>query len=482
MTDSRDATPLVVDLDGTLVATDTLWESVVLAVRNAPLACPGLALSLLSGKAGFKAALAGRVLPDASTLPYREPVLAYIRSARASGRAVYLVTAADQRIADRVAEHLGVFDEAIGTHEGRNLKAENKAALLVERFGEKRFEYVGDSAADLGVWPKAGKGALVSAKPAVESAAKAALPDIEVLVPRAKSKLKPFVKALRPHQWAKNALLFLPAILAHQYGNPAVMLQVALAFACFSLCASSVYVVNDLLDLEQDRLHRSKKKRPFASGALGIPVGLAMGLGTFAAGVGAALALLPLKFVFVLLGYVAITSAYSVYLKRKMIVDVVTLASLFTYRVIAGGVAGGVELSFWLLAFSMFFFTGLAFAKRYSELRVLKSANRESTPGRGYQVQDLDIIATTGPACGLLAVLVFALYINSSEVLAIYAEPRMLWLICPLLLYWVTRVWFLAAREQLDDDPVVFALKDRLSYGVGIAAVVFVAAAKFWPV
>lgn len=482
MTERPDVIPLVVDLDGTLVATDTLWESAVLAVRNVPLACPGLALSLFSGKAGFKAALAGRVLPDASTLPYRATVLEYIRAARSRGRSVYLVTAADQRIADRVAEHLEVFDEAIGTTDGRNLRSARKAELLVERFGDKGFEYVGDSAADLGVWPKAGKGALVAAKPSVEAAAKAILPDVEVLVPRASGRLKAIFKALRPHQWSKNALLFLPALLAHQYGDPDVMLRVLIAFVCFSLCASSVYVVNDLLDLEQDRVHRTKKKRPFASGALSIPTGLALGAGTFGIGVIAALLFLPLSFVLVLLGYVAITTAYSVFLKRKIIVDVVTLASLFTYRVIAGGVAGGIELSFWLLAFSMFFFTGLAFAKRYSELRVLRNANRETTPGRGYQVQDLEIIASTGPACGLLAVLVFALYIHSDAVTSIYPEPRVLWLICPVLLYWVTRIWFLAAREQLDDDPVVFALKDRMSYVAGIIAAASVAAAKFWPI
>lgn len=481
MTESRSATPLVVDLDGTLVATDTLWESVVLAVRNQPLACPGLAASLSQGRAALKGALAERVLPDAATLPYREEVLAHIRAAKAEGRAVYLVTAADQRIADGVAAHLGEFDEAIGTSGGRNLKAEEKAALLVERFGERGFEYLGDSEADLVVWPKAAKAVAVSPNARVEQAARRKVPGIEVIAPRERSKNKAIIKALRPHQWAKNALLFLPAILAHQYGDLGVMFQVALAFACFSLCASSVYVFNDLLDLEQDRVHRSKRKRPFAAGRLSIPFGLALGTGCLGIGVLSALILLPIEFTGVLLGYVIITSAYSVYLKRKMIVDVVTLASLFTYRVIAGGVASEVELSFWLLAFSMFFFTGLAFAKRYSELKVLESSNKESTPGRGYQVQDLGIISSVGPGCGLLGVLVFALYINSEAVLSIYGRPKALWLICPLLLYWVTRVWFLAARGQLDDDPVVFALKDKMSYVVGGLAVLFVAAAKFWP-
>lgn len=478
MSASKEATPLVVDLDGTLVATDTLWESVILAVRNRPLESPALALKVFSGKAGFKAALAERVLPDPPTLPYREPVLAYLRDAKSEGRPIYLVTAADQRIADGVSEHLGLFDEVYGTREGHNLRSENKAAFLVERFGEGGFEYLGDSSADLAVWPKAGKSVLVSPSKGVESAARKLVPDAEVLAPRSTSAARAMLKAMRPHQWAKNVLLFVPVILSHQYTNVPLMLSVLLAMFCFSLCASSVYVVNDLLDLEQDRMHRTKRKRPFAAGTLSIPAGLALGLGCLVVGVGLAVAFLPMSFVAVLLGYVAITSVYSVYLKRKLIVDVVTLASLFTYRVIAGGVAANVMVSFWLLSFSMFFFTGLAFAKRYSELRVLKSASKSSAAGRGYWVQDLEIIASTGPGCGLMAVLVFALYINSAEVLAIYREPRFLWLLCPLLLYWSTRVWFLAAREQLDDDPVVFALKDRISYLAGIVAVVLVLSAR----
>lgn len=478
MSVSKESTPLVVDLDGTLVATDTLWESIILAVRNRPLESPAIALNVLGGKARLKAALAEKVLPDPPTLPYREPVLTYLREAKAEGRPIYLVTAADQRIADGVAEHLGLFDEAHGTRDGHNLRSSNKATFLVEQFGEGGFEYLGDSSADLAVWPKAGKAVLVGASKSVEAAAKKSMPDAEVLVPSPSNTLRAMLKAMRPHQWTKNILLFVPVFLSHQYTDVSLMLKVLLAMFCFSLCASSVYVVNDLLDLEQDRLHRTKRKRPFASGALSIPTGLVLSLGCLVVGVGLAVAFLSPSFVAILLGYVAITSVYSVYLKRKLIVDVVTLASLFTYRVIAGVVAANTVFSFWLLSFSMFFFTGLAFAKRYSELRVLKSAKKQSAAGRGYWVQDLEIISSTGPSCGLMAVLVFALYINSEEVLAIYREPRFLWLLCPLLLYWSTRVWFLAAREQLDDDPVVFALKDRISYFAGVVAVVLILLAR----
>ena len=318
------------DLDGTLVATDTLWESVVLAVRNTPGRCPSLVMALGRGRAGFKGALADAVLPDASTLPYRDPVLDYVRAARADGRPVYLVTAADQRIADRVAEHLGVFDEAIGTASGENMKAARKAAFLVERFGDNGFEYLGDSSADLEVWKRAADATAVAPKGSVLSSLRASKPEAQVLVEPPKGRLRAMVKALRPHQWAKNVLLFLPAILAHRYDDPASMLRVTLAFACFSLCASSVYVTNDLLDLEQDRQHRSKRRRPFASGALDIPTGILLAALTFGVGALTSALFLGLRFTLVLLGYVVITSAYSVYLKRKMIVDVVTLASLFT--------------------------------------------------------------------------------------------------------------------------------------------------------
>lgn len=293
-----------------------------------------------------------------------------------------------------------------------------------------------------------------------------------------RGKIRAVVKALRPHQWFKNILLFVPAVLAHRFREWDVVVAVSLAFACFSLSASAVYVLNDLMDIEQDRLHRSKRRRPFASGALGPRTGYAMIIGLVVISVGTSALFLRTEFTAALGAYLALTTAYTLFLKRKLIVDVMTLAALFTHRVVAGGLAADVPVSFWLLAFSMFFFTGLAFVKRYAEL-VQLATDITRVPGRNYRVEDIDIIKSIGPACGFMAVLVFALYINSPEVRVLYQRPDFLWLICPVLLYWISRVWFLAARSELDDDPVVFALTDRISYATGAVTAACLVAAKF---
>jgi 4-hydroxybenzoate polyprenyltransferase len=469
--------PLCLDLDGTLIASDALWESILLLVKARPFLVPILPFWVLTGRAGFKHRLADLVLPNPATLPYRGEVLEYAGKAKAEGRPVILVTASDQRIANAVAAHLGLFDEAIGTDGGRNLKGKNKLAYLEQRFGAKGYDYAGDSEADLVLFASAARGILVSASASTVAKAKAA-GEIEELVPRQAKTLKAIVKALRPHQWMKNSLLFVAAILAHKYTDLTVMAHALAGFAAFSLVASSVYVLNDLLDLESDRQHRTKKNRPFASGKLSIPFGLFLGTVVVIAGLSIAVMFTSPIFCAVLLGYLGLTTAYSVYLKRKLIVDVLTLAGLFTYRVIAGGVAADVPVSFWLLSFSMFFFSGLAFVKRYSEVVAIMSKDQKRVPGRNYWVEDLDIIKTVGPACGLMAVLVFCLYINSPKVLELYPRPEALWLIAPVMLYWITRIWFLAARNQLDDDPVVFALSDRISHLAALVTGACILAAK----
>jgi 4-hydroxybenzoate polyprenyltransferase len=393
-------------------------------------------------------------------------VLEVVRGAREAGRQVLLVTASDQRVADAVGRHLGLFDEVVGSDGARNLKGPEKARYLEGRFGAQGFDYVGDSMADLPVFAAAGRALVVGASTGVVAAARGVARDVEVIALEPRSKARALVKALRPHQWMKNLLLFVAPMLAH-VREPERLLEVVVAFLAFSFTASSVYVLNDLLDLEQDRQHRSKKNRPFAAGTLSIPLGLALFPAVMVAGVGLAAALLPGRFTLALLGYLALTTVYSVYLKRKLIVDVLTLAMLFTYRVLAGGIAVGVPVSFWLLAFSMFFFTGLAFVKRYSELVATQARDLDKVPGRNYWVSDLEIVKAVGPSSGLLAVLVFSLYINSPEVQRLYPHPEVLWAICPVLLYWIIRVWFLAGRNQLHDDPVVFAIRDRISYLAG---------------
>lgn len=479
-TDSIDADakrPLCVDLDGTLIATDTMAEGFMGLLKSAPWKVPAALAALRTGRPKLKRYLAENVPVDSATLPYRPEVLDAIGEARAAGRRVLLVTASDQGTADRVAEHLGLFDEAIGSDGQNNLKAQRKADYLRGRFGAGGFEYLGDSSADLPVWQAAEEATMVCPSPGTQRAAEQLLSRSTVLVPRP-PKLRAAFKELRPHQWAKNILLFVPLYFSHRYTDSGLVFKALMAFLSFSFCASSIYVLNDLVDLPADRQHRSKRNRPLAAGTLLVPEAAALGLASLAVGVALGALFVRPEFVVVLLGYVALTTAYSFVFKQQMIVDVLALASLFTYRVVAGGVAVDVKLSPWLLAFSIFFFTSLAFVKRYSELIQVRGDSRRSLEGRNYVPADIPIITSAGPAAGLLAVLVFALYINSPVVMRYYSAPEALWGICLILVYWIIRIWFLAARDEMHDDPVLFAVKDRISLLAGALVIVCLLAAR----
>lgn len=470
--------PLCVDLDGTLVATDTLWESFLTLVKRAPQRVVALFFVLLRGRPRLKRYLSTHAPVDPASLPYREEVLALARDARQAGRPVILVTASDQATAAAVATHVDVFDEAVGSDGEHNLKGARKAALLTERYGRGGFVYLGDTTADLPVWEAAGEAVLVAPSSHTRRSVEHALPKVTLLVERP-NPWKAAIKELRPHQWAKNLLLFVPLYFAHEYDDWSLVFSAVMAFFSFSFSASSIYVLNDLVDLPADRRHRSKRNRPLASGALAIPQGLALMVVSFALSIVLAVEFVNLPFLGVVLGYVALTTLYSFFLKKRLIVDVLTLASLFTYRVMAGSVAVQVELSFWLLAFSIFFFTSLAFVKRYSELIQLRHNNERVLRGRNYVLEDIPIVTSIGPAAGLLAVLVFALYINRPSIVTFYSTPEALWGICLVLLYWITRIWFLAARDEMHDDPVLFAVRDKVSLLCGALAVLCLLAARF---
>lgn len=470
--------PLCVDLDGTLVATDTTVEGLLEVLKAAPWRIFALLSALLGGRPALKRYIAQNMRVDAAALPYREEVLAEMRQAREAGRPVLLVTASDQSTADAVGAHLGLIDEAIGTSTDENLKAARKASFLVERYGEGGFEYLGDSPADLSVWKAAGEAVMVAPSAVTRRRAEAAVPRSRVLVERPK-KLRAAIKELRPHQWAKNVLLFVPLYFAHEYTNLELVFTVLMAFFSFSFAASSIYVLNDLVDLPSDRQHRSKRNRPLAAGTLSIPEGMALSVMAFVVSMTLAVVFVNPKFVVVVLGYVALTTAYSFSLKQKMIVDVLTLASLFTYRVMAGGVAVSIPISEWLLAFSIFFFTSLAFVKRYSELIQVRADGRMAIAGRGYVMADMPIIVGAGLSSGFLAVLVFALYINTPTIVEYYPRQDILWGICLVLVYWIMRIWFLAARDQMHDDPVLFAVKDRISLIAGVIVVGLLLAARY---
>jgi 4-hydroxybenzoate polyprenyltransferase len=452
--------PLCVDLDGTLTPVDTLHESLLRLARQAPIAMLSLPFWLIAGKARVKREVAARTNFDASLLPLNSALLEWLRSEHASGRRIVLTTAADSHVAQQVAGRVAVFDEVIASDGVRNLSADAKRAALVERFGEKGFDYVGNERADEFVWRSARKAFVVGTKRQAARAGRIA--DLGGIFAAPASGPKVWLKAIRLHQWVKNMLIFLPAILAHQIVAPDVLIHSAGAFVAFGLCASSVYLINDLFDLSSDRHHPRKRNRPFAAGSLSARSGLMVSAALFCAAAMLAIAV-GWKFTAVLATYYVLTWAYSLRLKRAASVDVMTLAGLYTIRIIAGSAATSIPLSFWLLAFSVFIFLSLGFVKRYTELDDARLAGNTAASGRGYTAADLPLVMTLGVAAGYCTVVVMALYINSTDSQLLYRHNKPLWLICPLLLYWISRVWLLTTRGQMHDDPVVFALRDRLS-------------------
>ena len=454
--------PLIVDLDGTLIKSDLLIESIFKQVGSQPASLFGLLSALCRGKANLKEVLAQQVDLDIATLPYDETVLGLIEEARAAGRRVYLASASNTKFVSAVADHVGLFTGWFASDASTNMSAHNKADFLVKTFGERGFDYIGNDKADLPVWAAASKRIGIRTPPQL-SGRLAAL-GVEV-IETPKATLKQWAKLIRVHQYAKNALVFLPLLTAHKF-DLASLFNSVLAFIAFSLCASSVYILNDLIDLAADRNHPTKKNRPLASGAIPIKRGIIAVPLLFLASVGVG-ASVSWPFLGVLLFYFALTNAYSFWLKAKMLIDVVALAMLYSLRVIGGAAATGVSVSEWLIAFSMFIFTSLALIKRYIELATRLDKELPDPSNRNYKSGDMQIVAALAAAAGFNAVTVFALYVSSDAVHALYRHPRFLWLVCPVLMYWLSRILMLAHRRHVHDDPIVFALKDRNSYIAG---------------
>jgi 4-hydroxybenzoate polyprenyltransferase len=470
--------PLCVDLDGTLVKTDLLWESVLLLLRRQPLLALHLPLWLLKGRAKFKGEVARRVTLNVATLPYNEEVVSHLRKEWQNGRKLVLATASHVRFARQVAGHLGFFTEAaLGTDE-INLKGTIKLKALQERFGTRGYDYIGNCRSDLPVWGQANQALAVTKSSSLLKQIQQVASVGQVFQPQ-HFLIRHLIKAMRIHQWTKNILVLVPLIASHQVLNGPRLLAALVAFFSFSLCASSVYILNDCLDLEADRNHPTKRRRPLAAGDLSIPAGLATSLGCLVASFILS-AVLPLAYVVVLALYFILTSSYSLYLKRLVLVDVVVLAQLYTVRVYAGGAATDIAPSHWLLTFSLFMFFSLALMKRFTEIKFKSLGEDEQTGirGRDYRTADAEHIASIGSSSGLIAVLVLALYISSKEVLALYSRPEVLWVICPLMLYWITRAWMLTYRNSMDDDPVVFAVRDPKSYVVAFVIGMIVVLAK----
>ncbi|MCQ8781287.1 UbiA family prenyltransferase [Mangrovibrevibacter kandeliae] len=448
--------PIYVDLDGTLIRTDLLWESVFLLARQNPLSLWRLPLWAMKGKAVLKAELARCIEFDASLLPYRQEVVEELRRARADGRRIVLATGANEVLAHAVAEHLDLFDAVMASDDAVNLTAERKLERIASIEHPDGFGYYGNSHDDVCLLDAAAAPVVVAPDRQVAQWQRGSGAPV---IARDGGGLRPYLKAMRPHQWMKNLLIFVPLVMAHEFLNLPMVLDGLLAFVSFSAAASSVYLVNDLLDLTADRRHKTKRNRPFASGAVPIPGGLALAAGLLCSSFAIA-ALLPVAFLAMLCSYLVMTTAYSVFIKRMLLIDVIVLAALYTVRIIAGAMAADVEVSFWLLAFSIFFFLSLALVKRFTELQDFGGGAHRSKTGRGYVDVDLETIGQAGMASGFAAVTVLALYVDSSEVRHLYGEPRMMWLLCPLVLYIIVRIWILARRDQMHDDPVVFILRD----------------------
>jgi 4-hydroxybenzoate polyprenyltransferase len=457
-----------------------LHESALSMLRDQPLSVLRIPGWLMSGKASLKRELAGRADFNPAALPYNGDLLAWLEGQRACGRRLILCTASDRAIADAIAAHLRLFDEVMASDGAVNLAGPNKALALEQRFGAGGFDYVGNSHADLPVWASARRAIVVNASDSLLQKAGQQC-EVEQVFPRAKMGMRALAKVLRVHQWMKNLLLFIPLVAGHQFGSVDPWLALVLAFVSFSLCASTVYIANDLLDLESDRLHPRKRARPFASGLvpawMGVvlaPVLLAVSLvlGAYVGG----------NFLPWLLFYFLVTCAYSWSLKRLVLVDCLTLAMLYTLRIVAGSAAADITLSFWLLAFSVFLFLSLAFVKRYAELQVQILAGKTKAHGRGYLTSDAPLIQMLGITSGYAAVVVLSLYLNSDAVLMLYRMPEVVWGAVPVILFWVSWIWMQAHRGHMHDDPLVFAVKDRASLAAGFAfGAILAIGATGWP-
>jgi len=467
---------LVADLDGTVLRSDILYET-FWDVFGRDWRCTFRSLAaLFKGKAALKRYLSDASELDVHNLPYDDRVVEYVEAWRKKGGRTALVTASDENIAKTISDHLGVFDEVHGSNGINNLKGRAKANFLNKRFSVNGYWYIGDSTADIPVWADAEHSITVNASERLRSKAESLDVNAEHLLTTSNS-VKPYLKTLRPHQWLKNILIFLP-VLASQQFTLGTLSSAFIAFCAFCLVASSVYVLNDLIDLKTDRLHARKHLRPFASGDVPIAHGGLLAGGLLLAGVLVSISLGPAFFATLVLYYIA-TIAYSLGLKRHLVIDICVLAGLYTVRIIAGGAAAGIPISMWLLAFSIFFFFSLAAIKRQAELVDMAQHTEPTLSGRDYRVEDLPLVAAIVIGSGYVSVLVMALYLNSSAVAELYSLPAALWGICLVLLYWITRMAMVTHRGLMHDDPLVYASTDSVSQICFILITVCVMAANF---
>jgi 4-hydroxybenzoate polyprenyltransferase len=469
MRSDRTSVPLYVDLDGTLLRGDSLHEGLARIVGQPSAWLPCLAALFTGGKAAFKKAVSLRAHLDPRVLPYRVELVRWINQEKASGRKVYLATGADSSIAQNVSDYLKL-DGFLASDGNVNLTGPEKLKAIRDHSNSQPFAYAGNDYVDLPIWDAADH--VILTQNGTHYASRYMSKNIDASFPDRVNRPASFLRLLRPHQWAKNILVFLPALAAHKLGDPAVLKACLQLFAAFSLCASGVYVANDILDIASDRQHPHKRNRPLASGAVTLPpaLGLALLLPIGALALGSSLG----KEAFMMVGaYWAASTFYSFRGKKLPVFDVFMLAGLYAFRAFAGGLTVPAGISSWMVAFLLFIFLSLACAKRYSELLGLASDHQGNVIGRGYRREDAILIAIFGISAAFASTLVVCLYAGSPSIVTLYPHPNYLLGVGPLVLFGLSRFWLLAWRGELHSDPVLHALRDPIAYGLLLAAVGF---------
>lgn len=474
MTPAKPELPLCVDLDNTLVHTNTLVETIVGALRKNPAWVFLIPLWALRGQAYLWSRLVVAFQPSASTLPYAEPVVELVKREAATGRPLVLTTGAHEIVARSVASHLGQFTTVLATNGSVHLVGSAKAAALQSRYGQNGFDYVGDSREDMAVFRICRKAYVASASPALARELQRANIAATFLYPDGSPRRwSGFLAAIRPKQWVKNVLVFVPLLLGHRFADPQGLINTIATCALLCLASSAVYLLNDIFDVEVDRQHHSKRRRPFASGRLPIEWGgvAAIVLASLSVGLGW---LVSPSVSIGLASYLAGTMLYSLWLKKLLIVDMILLASFYVFRVYLGSVATGIRISSWTALFCLFIFSGLAALKRYSELHNRVQQTTSSPNRRAYLLEDAMPLLSIGTSSFAGATVALGLYLGSPEVRGLYRTPDLLWLLCPILLGWTGRLWILGHRGELgDEDPVAFALRDRWSHVALLVAGLF---------
>jgi 4-hydroxybenzoate polyprenyltransferase/phosphoserine phosphatase len=459
---------LIVDLDGTLIKTDLLFEGLLILLRKNLLYIFPCFLWLLKGRAVLKRRILEQVHLPIELLPFNKNVLTFLQEEFLRGRRLILATASPLEIATKISEIYPIFEKVYGTYGNINLKGKSKLNLILKEFGAGNYDYIGNSHADLRIFSSANASFLVNPSIGLQRRAKkiTSLSNLDI---DNNSKFKIYLKSIRIHQWVKNLLVFIPIITSHTFFSTNVILMTLVGFFAFSFVSSSGYIINDLFDLNSDRKHPSKKLRPFASGQITIVGGIFLACSLFLAGIFLTF-FLNTSFLLLLLLYFIITLSYSLFFKRKALLDVFILAILYSLRIIAGGIITSIPLSSWLILFSAFMFLSLAFVKRYSELILITDKSGLKNRGREYFMEDILLLQIMGIASGFISVVIFSLYIDSPDVMILYQHPKILWGISLLLLFWVSRVWMITNRGQMNEDPIIFAIKDRTSHWVCLIA------------